>query len=603
MLRTISRFRTALRPYRAPLVIGSLLILLVAAADIAAPWPLKVIVDNVLKDKPVDSGPGQILSFLAGPDPERLLVVAILTLLGIVVVSALASYLSKFVLDGIGERLIADLRQAIFAHLQRQSLTFHDRQRVGDLTTRITSDVNYVQEMLIAMLSVLLPNVILITGMVAVMFVVDAQFALVALATVPVLAVTVWTYTRRIKRASKTARKKDSELASVANETLSSMRVVQAYTREARHYDRFHERTTERLRAGLEAIRLQAKLSPSVDVITACGTAVILWFGVRKVLAGEMSLGLLLVFLAYLSQLYSPIRKLSKLSLVISRGMASTERVYELLSADAQVLDRPDAVPAPRLQGAVSLRSVTFGYEPGQPVLSDISIEAEPGETIALAGPTGAGKSTIVSLIPRFYDPWDGEVLIDGKDARTFTHASLRSQTALVLQDSILFYGSIFDNIAYGAENPTTDQVLEAAEVARVDEFVRNLPEGYETVVSERGTTLSGGQRQRIAIARAIVRDAPIVILDEPTSGLDAVSEKYVLAGLKALTEGRTVFVVAHRLSTLRSADRVYVVEQGRITQTGTHAELTQDAGLYRRMHLASNGAKTKAVPVGAGRG
>ena len=603
MLRTISRFRTALRPYRAPLVIGSLLILLVAAADIAAPWPLKVIVDNVLKDKPVDSGPGQILSFLAGPDPERLLVVAILTLLGIVVVSALASYLSKFVLDGIGERLIADLRQAIFAHLQRQSLTFHDRQRVGDLTTRITSDVNYVQEMLIAMLSVLLPNVILITGMVAVMFVVDAQFALVALATVPLLAVTVWTYTRRIKRASKTARKKDSELASVANETLSSMRVVQAYTREARHYDRFHERTTERLRAGLEAIRLQAKLSPSVDVITACGTAVILWFGVRKVLAGEMSLGLLLVFLAYLSQLYSPIRKLSKLSLVISRGMASTDRVYELLSADAQVLDRPDAVPAPRLQGAVSLRSVTFGYEPGQPVLSDISIEAEPGETIALAGPTGAGKSTIVSLIPRFYDPWDGEVMIDGKDARTYTHASLRSQTALVLQDSILFYGSIFDNIAYGAENPTTDQVLEAAEIARVDEFVRNLPEGYETVVSERGTTLSGGQRQRIAIARAIVRDAPIVILDEPTSGLDAVSERYVLAGLKALTEGRTVFVVAHRLSTLRSADRVYVVEQGRITQTGTHAELTRDTGLYRRMHLASNGAKTKAELVGAGRG
>jgi ATP-binding cassette, subfamily B, bacterial len=259
-------------------------------------------------------------------------------------------------------------------------------------------------------------------------------------------------------------------------------------------------------------------------------------------------------------------------------------------------------VPAPRLQGAVSLRAVTFGYEPGQPVLSDISIEAEPGETIALAGPTGAGKSTIVSLIPRFYDPWDGEVLIDGEDARTYTLASLRSQTALVLQDSILFYGSIFDNIAYGAENPTTDQVLEAAEIARVDEFVRNLPEGYETVVSERGTTLSGGQRQRIAIARAIVRDAPIVILDEPTSGLDAVSERYVLAGLKALTEGRTVFVVAHRLSTLRGADRVYVVEQGRIIQTGTHARLTQRTGLYRNMHLASKGAKTKPEPVGAGR-
>lgn len=298
MLRTVSRFRTALSPYRLPLVVGSLLILLVAAGSVAAPWPLKVIVDNVLKNKPVESGPGEILSFLAGPDPQRLLAVAILALLAIVVVSALAEYLSTFVLDGIGERLIADLREAIFTHLQCQSLTFHDRQRVGDLTTRITADVNYVQEMLIAMLSVLLPNVILIGGMVTVMFLVDAQFALVALATVPVLTVTVWTYTRRIKRASKTARRKESELASVANETLSSMRVVQAYTREERHYDRFHAYTTERLRAGLEAIRLQAKLSPSVDVITACGTAVILWFGVRKVLAGEMSLGLLLVFLA-----------------------------------------------------------------------------------------------------------------------------------------------------------------------------------------------------------------------------------------------------------------------------------------------------------------
>jgi ATP-binding cassette, subfamily B, bacterial len=444
--------------------------------------------------------------------------------------------------------------------------------------------------MLIEMLSVVLPNVILIVGMVTVMFIVDAQFALVALGTMPVLAVTVWTYTRRIKRASKTARRKESELASVANETLSSMRVVQAYTREGRHYDRFHAYTNERLRAGLEAIRLQAKLSPTVDVITACGTAVILWFGVRKVLAGEMSLGLLLVFLAYLSQLYRPIRNLSKVSLVISRGMASAERVYELLSVDARVVDLPDAIPSPRLQGAVSLRSVTFGYEPGQPVLSDVTIEAEPGETIALAGPTGAGKSTIVSLIPRFYDPWEGEVLVDGRDARTYTLASLRSQVALVLQDSILFYGSIFDNIAYGAENPTADQVLAAAETARVDEFVRNLPEGYDTVVSERGTTLSGGQRQRIAIARAIVRDAPIVILDEPTSGLDAVSERYVLAGLKALTEGRTVFVVAHRLSTLRGADRVYVVEHGRIIQTGTHAKLTQRPGLYRNMHLASNG-------------
>jgi subfamily B ATP-binding cassette protein MsbA len=571
------------------LALGALLVLLVSAADIAAPWPLKIIVDNVLKNKPVDSGPGEVLTFLAGSDQQRLLTAAILALVVMVAISAVADYLSTFVLDGIGERMTADLRSAIFAHLQRQSLTFHDRQRVGDLTTRITSDVDYVQEMLIAMLSVMLPNITLLGGIVVVMVMVDAQFALISLLTVPVLVVTVMTFTRRIKRASRRARKKESEVASVASETLSSMRVVQAYTREARHYTRFHARTTERLEAGLDAIRLQARLSPTVDVITASGTALILWFGAHRVLSGEMSLGLLLVFLAYLSQLYRPIRSLAKLVLVISRGQASTERVHELLSVDVRVTERADAAPAPSLRGSVALRSVTFGYEVDQPVIRDVSIEAAPGETIALAGPTGAGKSTIVSLIPRFYDPWEGEVLIDGRDARTFTLDSLRRQVALVLQDSIIFYGTIFDNIAYGADNPTPEQVLAAATIARVDEFAEALPEGYETLISERGTTLSGGQRQRIAIARALVRDAPIVILDEPTSGLDAVSERYVLAGLEALTAGRTVFVVAHRLSTLRRADRIYVVEQGRIVQRGTHARLTKRNGLYRNMHVALN--------------
>jgi ATP-binding cassette, subfamily B, bacterial len=587
---TFWRFRTALRPYLFPLGIGSLLVLFVAAVDIATPWPLKVIVDNVLKGKPARSGPGELLSFLAGPESQRLLAVCVLAMVVLVVVSALADYLSTFVLEGIGERLTADLRAAIFAHLQRQALSFHDRQRVGDLTTRLTADVDYVQEMMIALLSVFLPSVTLLVGIATVMLLVDAEFALIALLTMPVLLVVVLTFTRRIKRASKLARQKESEVASVAQETFSSIRVVQAYTREPRHYSRFRARTTERLTAGLDAIRLQAKLSPMVDVVTVSGTALILWFGAQKVLAGAMSLGLLLVFLAYLSKLYRPIRNLSKLALVVSRGQASTDRVYELLSVDVRVADRADATPAPRLRGDIVLDSVTFGYEEDQPVLHEISLQAAPGETVAIAGPTGAGKSTIVSLIPRLYDPWEGAVFVDGRDVRTFTTSSLRSQVALVLQDSILFHGSIFDNIAYGAEDATLEQVLAAAQIARVDEFVHSLPDGYDTIISERGTTLSGGQRQRIAIARAIVRDAPIVILDEPTSGLDAVSERYVLAGLEALTAGRTVFVVAHRLSTLRTADRIYVIEQGRITQSGTHESLTRRTGLYRRMHIASSG-------------
>jgi ATP-binding cassette, subfamily B, bacterial len=592
VLRTFWRFRRGLRPYRPALVTGSLLVLLVAALNIAAPWPLKVIVDNVIRGKPLEHGPGEILRDIAGSDPQRLLVASVLALFTIVVVTALADYLGTVVLDGIGERTTAELRSEVFAHLQRQSLAFHDRQRVGDLTTRVTADVDYVQDMLVAVLSVLIPNIVLLAGIVTVMFVVEPEFALLSLAIAPVLFVTVFVFTRRIKRASKLARRKEGEVANVASETLSAMRLVQAYTREPRHLGHFRDRNVERLAAGLDVINLQAKLSPMVDVITAAGTAIVLWFGTRRVLSGEMTLGLLLVFLAYLSQLYRPMRHLSKLATVISRGQASADRLHEILTVDARVREGDDAVAAPPLRGRVELRDVTFGYVPDEPVLHGVSIEAAPGETVALAGPTGAGKSTLVSLVPRLQDVWNGAVLVDGEDVRSFTLASLRRQIALVLQDSILFHGTIYDNIAYGASNPSEEEVFAAAEAAYVHEFVRDLPDGYATVVSERGTTLSGGQRQRIAIARALVRDAAIVILDEPTSGLDAVSERYVLKGLAPLTRGRTVFVVAHRLSTLRNADRIYVLQQGRIIESGTHDELARHPGLYKSMHAALAGAE-----------
>jgi subfamily B ATP-binding cassette protein MsbA len=585
MLTTFWRFRQGFVPYRVALVTGSLLVLLVAVLGIAAPWPLKVIVDNVIRGKPLDSGPGSILSEIAGSDPDRLLTVCVLALLAIVIVSAVADYLGTVVLDGVGERTTADLRSQVFAHLQRQSLAFHDRQRVGDLTTRVTADVDYVQDMLVAVLSVLIPNLVLLGGIVTVMFLVQPMFALLSLSVAPLLFGAVFVFTRRIKRASKLARRKEGEVANVASETLSAMRLVQAYSHESHHLGRFRDRSIERMAAGLDVINMQAKLSPIIDVITAVGTAIVLWFGTKRVLAGAMSLGLLLVFLAYLSQLYRPMRQLSKLATVITRGQASADRLHEILVTDVRVHERPDAVPAARLRGDVELRSIEFGYLPGQRVLHRVSLHAAPGETVALAGPTGAGKSTLVSLIPRLHDPWAGGVLIDGVDVRTLTLASLRQQVALVLQDSILFYGTIYDNIAYGADRPTEEDVRAAAEAAYVDEFVRELPDGYQTVVAERGTTLSGGQRQRIAIARALVRDAPIVILDEPTSGLDALSERYVLKGLERLVAGRTVFVIAHRLSTIRRADRIYVLEQGQIAESGTHADLVGRTGAYQAMH------------------
>ena len=366
MLRTFWRFRRIVRPYAAPLAVGGALVLVVAATDILAPWPLKVVVDNVLREQPLTGPIGDLFHSIAGDGREEILAAAVIAFVAIVVVNAMSDYLSSYVLDAIGQRVMADLRTAVFTHLQRQSLQFHDRQRVGDLMTRITSDVVEVQNMLVTSLSVLIPNVTVLTGIVIVMFVVDPAFALLALAISPVLFLLIFTFTRRIKRASKIARRKESEIASVASEALTAIRVVQAYTTEQRHEARFQEHNAERLAAGLDAVRLQSKLSPAIDVVTAVGTALVLWFGAHRVMNGEMSLGLLLVFLAYLSQLYRPMRSLSKLAWVVSRGQASADRLQEVLSVDARVVERPDARIAPKLVGAVRFEGVTFGYDAGR---------------------------------------------------------------------------------------------------------------------------------------------------------------------------------------------------------------------------------------------
>jgi subfamily B ATP-binding cassette protein MsbA len=589
VIRSLWAFRDILRPYRRALIIGSFLVIVTALADVASPWPLKVIVDNVLRGQ--HGGFPVSLLFSAGALPRETLLIATLLALAVIVgIGALADYLSTYLLAGVGERMIADLRAAVFTHVQRLSLSYYDRHRVGDLVTRITGDVDRVQDMLVAALSVLIPNLLVLVGIMAViLLLVDVEFALLALAVVPILFVTVFVFTQRIRTASRTARRSESEVASVVSEALSSVRVVQAYTGEMRHYGWFRTRNRERVEAGLRVVGLQATLNPAVDLIVAAGTIAVLWFGAHRVLSGEMTIGLLLVFLAYISQLYRPMRNLSKLSSILSRGQASAERVREVLAVDVAIKERPNAVHAGALRGRVALHEVTFGYLPGQPVLEGVSIEANPGELVAIAGPSGVGKSTLISLIPRLYDPWRGTVSVDGHDVREFTIASLRRQVALVLQDSVLFHGTIYDNIAYGAAGARPQEVFAAAEAAYVDEFVLSLPDGYDTMVSERGSTLSGGQRQRIAVARAIVRNAPIVILDEPTSSLDAVSEQYLMIGLDRLTAGRTVIVVAHRQSTLRRADRIYVLEEGRVVDFGRHETLIGQSGIYQRMHAAAS--------------
>ena len=576
---------------------GAILVIVSAAMQVALPWPLKIIVDDVLKvpDKSGQNGLLQVFG-IARLDRWQLLVVAIGGLLFITLCNAAAGYLGSRILNGAGERVMASIRGEVFAHLQRLSLSFHDKQQLGDLVTRATTDIDYVRAMIISMLSVLVPNFFILGFIATICFVADPVFALIALAVSPLLFATVLFYRPHIKAASRTARSKDSDIASTMTETFSSVRVMQAYTSEERHEAHFRDRNTARMNAGLRLVKLQSALPPLVDVIVALGTVLVLWAGVQRVLDRTMTLGLLLVFLAYLKALYDPMKELAKLTTVISRGQVSAERLQEILDTAPAIADRRRARPAPRLTGEVELRWVSFGYT-GFDVLHGINLRVEAGQMVALTGPTGAGKSSVVSLIPRLYDVTRGSVLLDGIDIRDLQLATVRKQISMVLQDSILFRGTIYDNIAYGSDHVTPEQVFAAAEAAHVDEFVDKLPLGYDTPVAERGVTLSGGQRQRIAIARAFVRDTPIVILDEPTSGLDAISEQYVMQGLDRLMVGRTVIVIAHRLSTLRRADAIYVFDHGQIVESGTHDGLVAAGGLYNRLDRLQHAPGVQQVP------
>lgn len=570
--RLLPHVRPHLRRQRVLIAGGGTAMGLEVAMRLLEPWPMKFVLDGVI---------GQLGADLSSEQPDNLqqvLVLACLGLLLVVVMRAAASYAMTVCFALAGNRLLTSVRADAFAHMQKLSLTFHDKARTGDLVQRITSDVGRVKEVAVTAALPLTGNVLTLVAMLVVVFVLDWQLALCMLIVFPIFFLTGKSATGKIHAVSRKQRKAEGQLATLATETLGSMKVVQAYTLEGEMQSRFASDNVKTLKDGVQAKKLSAGLERSTDVLVGLATALVLFVGAQRVLAGALTPGELVVFVTYLKAAFKPMRDLAKYTGRIAQAAASAERVVDLLETEPAVRDASWARGGRRIRGHVELTDVWLSYVPGHPVLRGIDLRVAPGEKVAFVGPSGAGKSSLAGLLLRMHDPDSGAVLLDGWDVQDLTVHDVRSQVAMVLQESLLFATTIRDNIAMGApegaQEVTDDQIVHAAQVAGAHDFITALPQGYDTVVSERGSTLSGGQRQRIAIARAVVRDAPVIILDEATTGLDGETEVEVTEALDRLTQGRTTIIITHDLEAARSVDRLVWIEDGRITDSGRPADV-----------------------------
>ena len=576
---------TLLRPHYKDLALAVLVVIGGSIADLLQPWPLKIVIDTVVKGKAIQGWSSRLVYWVAGDDRLEILRFAALAALGVAAFGALCSYAEKSLTTTIGQKVLHELRRTLYRQIQRLSLAYHDRKQSGDLISRVTSDIDTVQSFLASGLLGTLVSLLTLFGMIGVMFFINWRFTLIALSVAPALFLVIFTYTRRIKKASRAVRKKEGEMISIIHEALSAVRVVRAFAREDYEQRRFEVESMESMGIALKARSLKARLSPMVEMIVAIGTSLVLWFGARMVLDGSLSTGSLIVFILYLGRMYKPMQELSKMSDTITKAAVAWERIQEVMETEREVEDTPGAPRAPAFRGDIEFDHVSFAYDRKSTVLRDLNLRIEAGQVAALVGPTGAGKTTVISLITRFYDPTTGAVKIDGQDIRQFQQQTVRQQISLVLQETMLFQTSIWANIAYGKPGATREEILKAAELANAHEFIVKMPDGYDTMLGERGVTLSGGQRQRIAIARAVIRSTPIVIMDEPSSGLDAASERLVFDALDRLMVGKTSIVIAHRLSTIQRADVIFVVKDGTIVESGNHRSLLKTGGVYARLH------------------
>jgi ABC-type multidrug transport system fused ATPase/permease subunit len=580
------RFWPYARPYRRWLALSLLPIALVPLIDTAMIWMFKVVVDEVLV--PQDFGP---FVWIAG------------AYIGLTILAGVLGFFDDFLANWIGERFLLDLRTRFFAHLQSLSLDFFDRRRLGDLISRLTGDIASIEAFVLSGVTDAISYLLRIVFFSAALFYLQWDLALISLLVAPLFWLAAKRFSRLIKIASREKRRRSGSISSVAEESLSNAALVQAYGQEDREVERFHRENLGSYHAEMASVRLKALYTPLIDLIELSGALPVIGLGTWELSQGHLTLGGLLVFMTFLTQLYSPVRGMSRLVNRIHAASAAAERIIEMLDQRPSVVESSNAVKLERAEGRLELDHVTFSYpDTERNAVSGVSFTLEPGEVLALVGPSGAGKSTLAKLLLRFYDPHFGRILLDGKDLRGLSMNSVRDNIALLLQETLVFDGTIYDNIAYGRREATREQVEVAGVEADAHDFIASLTDEYETEIGQKGRRLSGGQRQRIAIARAMIRDAPVLILDEPTTGVDAQSGSRIMGPLRRLMGGRTTIVISHNLATVRDADRIAVLEAGRASAIGTHDELLLHGGTYERLYrLHHAGGEDLSPPARAG--